>query len=81
MGLSANFNKHKNGAGIGDKRRDGKHENCDCCGFVPALESTTKTAVSRLQETLALLPEYQQASVHAHLHGEFHRRADITGRM
>ncbi len=80
-GLYGNFKKHKEGAGLDDKHRAGKHEKCLCCEFVPDIEATTKTAVSRLQATLALLPAYEPASVHAHLHGEFHRRADITSRM
>ena len=29
-GLAVNFNKHAKGAGVGDKRRRGQHEDVDC---------------------------------------------------
>ena len=78
-GQRINFPKHKDGCGKPENRRAGKHEGCTCCTFVPDLVAAPE--LSNLQQTLALLPAYQQSSVHPHLHGEFRRRADINGRM
>jgi hypothetical protein len=75
-GPAVSYNRHKNGAGI-KRPRPAAHLDCDCCSFVPP---SSERSISCLQATLALLPKFEHASVHAHLQGEFHRRADISGR-
>jgi len=76
-GPAVSYNRHKNGAGI-KRPRPAAHPDCTCCSFVPP--SSYPVVLSRLQATMALLPKFEHASVHAHLQGEFHRRADISGR-
>ena len=80
-GLKANFNKHKDGAWEGDRRRAGKHEGCPCgCYFVPDDPPASVPKLSSLQRTLKLLPSFDSTTMHEHMRGEFHRRAQISQR-
>jgi hypothetical protein len=79
-GLERNYNKHKDGAGIGEKRRRGNHEQCDCCSFVPGNPPESTPSLSSYQQTMALLPLFDATKVHLHLRGEFNRRAHISER-
>ena len=79
-GLQANYKKHKDGAGIGQKHRDGQHEKCVCCSFVPGTPPDSTPSLSSYQQTMALLPPFDATKVHEHLRGTFHRRASISER-
>jgi hypothetical protein len=80
IGQSVNWKKHKDGCGKEGKRRAGQHEGCMCCRFIPSIAPASETQLSSLQRTLQLLPAFDATTVHKHLRGEFHRRADIDGR-
>jgi hypothetical protein len=81
-GMFCNYDKHKNGCGIGDKFRAGKHERCTCCDFVPAHSAAPEQPgpQSIVQQTLAALGPQGHVSLHAHMQGEFHRTAMIESR-
>ena len=79
-GQYANHKKHAYGAGLGDKRRCGMHEGCDC-KFVPdAKRVALDEHSSVLQSTMAHLPHNAQ-SLHAHLQGEYYRRTQMQFRI
>jgi hypothetical protein len=80
IGLFVNWKKHKDGCGKEANRRAGKHEGCTCCRFVLNIAPTSEAQLSCLQRTLQLLPAFDASSVHEHLRGEFHRRANISQR-
>lgn len=80
IGQSVNWKKHKDGCGKEGKRRAGQHEGCMCCRFIPSIAPASETQLPSLQRTLQLLPAFDATTVHEHLRGEFHRRADIDGR-
>ena len=82
-GLKSNFNRHKNGAGIGEKRRLGQHEGEEC-EFVPM--ETRQNRNGRLSFLQGILNDVRTESsectqLHSHLQGEFNRRAGIAQKL
>ena len=74
-----NYKKHKDVTGLGDKRRAGTHEDCPYgCGFVSDAPSVSEPELNGIQKTLQLLPAFDTTTVHEHLRGEFHRRAQVS---
>ena len=80
QGQKANYNKHKDGVGQGEKRRAGHHEGCHCCEFVSTEAQAPVQKLSLLQSVMVVVGRQEDVPLHAHVQGEFNRRAGMAAK-